>query len=154
MDVHALLSLLGEKSGIPLTLSEVGTLALLFEGDVTLNLEYAASNDALYLYAVVGDIPYDDQARLSMYGAMLEANLFGHETGGGTLAVDDTTGELMLTRHIELAVADVEHLSRAIEQLVSAAAEWRKRLDSPLAFDEDSALLDAGADAAALNVRV
>ena len=43
MDVHTLVSLLGDRAGIPLSLSEAGTLALQFENDVILNLEHASS---------------------------------------------------------------------------------------------------------------
>ena len=58
---------------------------------------------------------------------MLEANLFCHDTGGGSLGLDDATGEILLTRRVELVVADVGYLSEAIETLVAAAMQWKSR---------------------------
>ena len=128
MDVHTLVSLLGDRAGIPLSLSEAGTLALQFENDVILNLEHASSEDALHLYVIVGEDPYDDDERLALYGGMLEANLFCHDTGGGSLGLDDATGEILLTRRVELVVADVGYLSEAIETLVAAAMQWKSKI--------------------------
>lgn len=136
MDVHTLVSLLGERAGVPLALSEAGTLALQFDDGVALNLEYAEAENVLHLYAIVGEDPHEDDFRLLVYSLMLQGNLFGHETAGGTLSLDDGTGELMLTRRIDLAVADVEYLSEAVETLVTAAAQWKTRLSAPLDAEE------------------
>ena len=88
-----------------MSLSEAGTLALQFENDVILNLEHASSEDALHLYVIVGEDPYDDDERLALYGGMLEANLFCHDTAAARW-LDDATGEILLTRRVELVVAD------------------------------------------------
>jgi hypothetical protein len=136
MDVHTLVSLLGDRAGIPLSLSEAGTLALQFENDVILNLEHASSEDALHLYVIVGEDPYDDDERLALYGGMLEANLFCHDTGGGSLGLDDATGEILLTRRVELVVADVGYLSEAIETLVAAAMQWKSKIAGAAMSDE------------------
>ncbi|MFY3305593.1 type III secretion system chaperone [Achromobacter xylosoxidans] len=142
MDAHTLVSLLGDRAGIPLSLSEAGTLALLFENDVILNLEHAASEDALHLYVIVGGDPYDDEERLALYGDMLEANLFCHDTGGGSLGLDDATGEILLTRRVELAMAHVGHLSEAIETLVAAAIQWKSKIADAAISDDAVALAD------------
>ncbi|MFY0478496.1 type III secretion system chaperone [Achromobacter marplatensis] len=136
MDVHTLISLFGERSGVPLALSDAGTLALQFADGVVLNLENAEQDGALHLYVVVGEDPHEDDARLLAYSAMLQANVFCHETAGGTLGLDDSTGDLMLTRRIDLAVADVEYLSEAIEMLVAAAGQWKTRLSAPMEAED------------------
>ena len=41
--------------------------------------------DALHLYVIVGEDPYDDDERLALYGGMLRRIFFCHDTGGGSL---------------------------------------------------------------------
>ena len=67
---------------------------------------------------------------------MLEANLFCHDTGGGSLGLDDATGEILLTRRVELVVADVGYLSEAIETLVAAAMQWKSKIAGAAMSDE------------------
>ena len=67
---------------------------------------------------------------------MLEANLFCHDTGGGSLGLDDATGEILLTRRVELVVADVGYLSEAIETLVAAAMQWKSKIAGAAMSDD------------------
>ena len=131
MDISSLIALFGEQAGTPLTLTEGGTLALAFDNDLTLNLEHDASQDVLHLYAIVGQEPADHTARARFYRQLLTANVFGHETGGAALGVDDLSGEVLLTWRLPLAGADVGVLRDAVQSMVATAASWRERLVAP-----------------------
>jgi len=131
MDISSLIALFGEQAGTPLTLTEGGTLALAFDGDLTLNLEHDASQDALHLYAIVGQEPADQATRAAFYRQLLTANVFGHDTGGAALGVDDLSGEVLLTWRLPLAGAEVSVLRDAVQSMVATAASWRERLAAP-----------------------
>lgn len=131
MDISSLIALFGEQAGTPLTLTEGGTLALAFDRDLTLNLEHDASQDVLHLYAIVGQEPTDHARRAAFYRQLLTANVFGHDTGGAALGVDDLSGEVLLTWRLPLAGAEVSVLRDAVQSMVSTAASWRDRLAAP-----------------------
>ena len=130
MDATSLVSLFGQESGIPLTLGESGTVDLIFENDVTLTLEHDEPLDVMHCYVVLSQEPSDDAARLAVYRGLLTGNVFGHETEGATLAVDDLTGEILLTRRLELMDANVSQLRNVVQSMVSAAIVWREKLEA------------------------
>ena len=129
--MHTLVSQLGDRTGTPLALDEDGILTLMFENDVEVTMEYDDELSVLQLYAVIGEDPLDDDIRLTLYGTLLEANMAaGHlrrHPGAGRRG-----GELLLTREIDLAVADLDHLANATEAMAETAAQWRDILDAPL----------------------
>ncbi|CAM3769183.1 Type III secretion system chaperone [Bordetella sputigena] len=128
MDAHKLIALFGEESGVPLTLGESGTIDLIFDNDVTVTLEHDDPQDMLHAYAVLGQEPVETDQRLTLYRDMLSANAFGHETEGAALSLDDRTGEVLLTRRLELADATVTQLRRTVESMVDVSLSWREKL--------------------------
>lgn len=131
MDISSLITLFGEQAGTPLTLASGGTLALAFDGDLTLNLEHDAVKDVLHLYVIVGQEPSDHAARAVFYRQLLVANAFGHDTGGATFGMDDDSGEVLLTWRLPLANAEVAALRDAVQSMVSFASAWQERLAAP-----------------------
>lgn len=130
MDASSLVSLFGQESGIPLTLGESGTVDLIFENDVTITLEHDEPLNVLHCYVVLAQEPTDDASRLAVYRSLLTGNVFGHETEGATLAVDDLTGDILLTRRLELMDANVSQLRNMVQTMVSAAIVWREKLEA------------------------
>jgi hypothetical protein len=128
MDAHSLIALFGEESGVPLALGESGTIDLVFENEVTLTLEHDDPQDILHAYVVLGQEPMEPQQCLAAYRGMLSANAFGHETDGATLSVDERTGEILLTRRLELVDASVSQLRRVVESMVDVAVTWREKV--------------------------
>ena len=131
MDISSLIALFGEQAGTPLSLNEGGTLALAFDDDLTINLEHDVSQDLLHLYAIVGQEPADLAARPAFHRQLLVANVFGHDTGGAALGIDDNTGEVLLTLRLPLAGAQVDALRDAVRSMVAVATGWRERLATP-----------------------
>lgn len=128
MDAHKLIALFGEESGVPLTLGESGTIDLIFDNDVTITLEHDDPQDMLHVYTVLGQEPLETEQQLSLYRDMLAANAFGHETEGAALSLDDRTGEILLTRRLELPDATVSQLRRIVEGMVDVSLRWREKL--------------------------
>ena len=128
MDVNSLISLFGQETGTPLTLSEAGTLSLVFESGPTVQLEHDPMIDALQCYVVLGQSPTDPAQRPKVYRRMLSANVFGHDHLGATLGLDEVTGELILSRCLELSYADTAQLRSVLESMVPVALDWQRRL--------------------------
>ena len=68
--------------------TENGVCTLRFD-DVTVTLECAENDGALYLYSRVCGLPESDADKLALYGLLLELDSFFKGTDGGVL-----TGEL------------------------------------------------------------
>jgi hypothetical protein len=135
MDARSLIALFGEESGVPLVLGDSGTIDLIFENDITLTLEHDDPQDILHAYVVIGNEPLETDQCLSLYRALLAANAFGHETEGATLSLDERTGEVLLTRRLELADATVSQLRRVVETMVDVSVAWRDRINAPRNVD-------------------
>lgn len=130
MDAHSLIALFGEESGVPLSLGESGTIDLVFGNDITLTLEHDEPQEILHAYVVLGQAPDDPEICLVLFRDLLSANTFGHDTDGATLSLDERTGEILLTRRLELIDANVSQLRRMVESMVDVAASWRERITS------------------------
>ena len=131
MDAHTLVALFGQESGTALALSACGTAALAFERGPTLHLEHDPDADLLHCYAVIGMAPADAARRHAIFRQMLAANAFGRDTDGAALGLDEVTGELVLSRRLELAQADTASLRATVESMAAVAAHWQVCLSDP-----------------------
>ncbi|KAB0614667.1 type III secretion system chaperone [Castellaniella defragrans] len=146
MDASSLISLFGQEAGTPLALNEAGTASLAFESGPVLHLEHDPQLDALHCYVVLGRAPADPARRHAVYQQMLAANAFGRDTDGAALGLDEVTGELLLSRRLELARADTAWLRATVESMAAVAADWQRRLDGSV---QDAAPDLGGAPASA-----
>ncbi len=131
MEASSLISLFGQEAGITLALNEAGTASLVFESGLALNLEHDPQADALHCYVVLGQVPADPMRRHDAFRRMLAANAFCRSTDGATLGLDEITGELLLSRRLELPRADTAWLRAVVESMAAVAADWQQRLDGP-----------------------
>ena len=138
MDASSLIALFGQEAGVVLTLNEAGTASLAVESGPVVYLEHDAQADVLHCYVVLGQAPADPMRRHDVFRQMLAANAFGRDTEGATLGLDEITGELLLSRRLELSRADTAWLRTTVESMVAVAAEWQQRL-SGAAADTTSA---------------
>ena len=67
--------------------TENGVCTLQFD-DVTVTLECAENDDALYLYSRVCGLPESDADKLALYGLLLELDSFFKGTDGGVLGIE------------------------------------------------------------------
>lgn len=133
MDAHSLITLFGQEAGVPLALGESGTVALAFEGGPTVQLEHDPGADALHCYVVIGQAPADAARGAALCRQLLQANAFGRDTDGATLGLDEGTGEIILSRRLELARADAAWLRATVESMVAVAQAWQQRLADAVA---------------------
>ncbi len=129
MDASSLIALFGQETGVALTLNEAGTASLAFESGLALHLEHDPQADLLHCYVVLGQAPADPMCRHDVFRRMLAANAFGRDTEGATLGLDEITGELLLSRRLELPRTDTAWLRATVESMAAVAADWLRRLD-------------------------
>ena len=67
--------------------TENGVCTLRFD-DVTVTLECAENDGALYLYSLVCGLPESDADKLALYGLLLELDSFFKGTDGGVLGIE------------------------------------------------------------------
>lgn len=128
MEAASLIAMFGQECGLSLTLGVSGTLDLVFVNDIVLTLEHDEPQDLLHCYVVVGRDPADTRERAAVHRSMLAGNAFGHETSGATLALDELSGDLVLSRQLALCDSDVRHLRQAVETMVNTALDWREKI--------------------------
>ncbi|EXJ15660.1 type III secretion system chaperone [Imhoffiella purpurea] len=118
---------LSDRLGLPdLAANREGMIRLAFAGDVEVDIEPEADGDALHIYTRLGPQTEDPE----VLARLLAANLFGRETGGAVIALDDFLKELLLARTFALGTLDADAFLAALEEFVNYAELWRDRLAS------------------------
>lgn len=141
MHASDLLAEWGRSLGLPhLALSELGTAALVVDGELTLNLEHLVDADRLVAWVTLGLAPAD--GREACFARLLEANLFGQDSGGGAIGLDRGSDELLLSRTFVLDHTDALALESGLSELVDAARRHRAGLQA--APGDAAATLAAG----------
>jgi hypothetical protein len=136
MDIDPLLAGLGESLGLgALRLDEFGLCQLVFDRELTVDIQVPQGGEALFLTAAVCAAPEGERSA-PFLRTLLEANLLGQGTGNGYIALDPTLGEVVLVRRLEPELTDVARLRHELELFVELLAAWRKRVsgaDAPSA---------------------
>ncbi|MBL8251044.1 MAG: type III secretion system chaperone [Candidatus Competibacter sp.] len=148
MNIHDVLAELGHQMGLNVTLNEEGVCRLVFDERFPVDIEASPDNDAVHLYSVLCPIPPEDKERF--YERLLEANLFGGDTGGAWFALDGSHGEVVLNRTVSIANIDYQDFANLLEGFVNCLESWSDRLaggeladESPDAWVADIAANDA-----------
>jgi hypothetical protein len=124
MHADDLLAELAHALQLPtLKLSAWGTASLVVDGELAIDLEHDADAARLVASIALGAPPAAE--REALYAKLLAANLYGHGSGGGAVALDTTRGELLLHRAFALEGTDAAALESALAELVAAARELR-----------------------------
>lgn len=119
-------SLSGRFGLSELAANQDGMIRLAFAGDVDVDIEPEAELDALHIYSALG--PQTDDP--DVLTRLLAANLFGKDTGGAVIALDDFLKQILLVRTFALSTLDVDAFLAALEEFVNHAELWRNRLTS------------------------
>ncbi|MBC05405.1 type III secretion system chaperone [Thalassospira sp.] len=137
MDFKNLITEFGKSAGLDqLTVTEDGTCAIRFDDRITLNIERDAVKDVTHLYVVLANA--EQSLSAEKMRMMLCGNLFGHDTGGATLALDDNQREIVLCRYLDFDIPDVATLTKIIEKLAQSADQWIEKLDKATATKPQS----------------
>ncbi len=126
MNIHDVLAELGHQMGLNVTLNEEGVCRLVFDERFPVDIEASPDNDAVHLYSVLCPIPPEDKERF--YERLLEANLFGGDTGGAWFALDGSHGEVVLNRTVSMANIDYQDFANLLEGFVNHLEAWDDKL--------------------------
>ena len=107
-------------------LDENGMSRLRFRDAVEIDIEPARRPDHIHLYTTLCRIPRHADA--AWYRTLLEANLFGRDTGYAALACNPQTEEVVLCQLVDLGWLTPERLDLMLQDLVAAATALKQRL--------------------------
>lgn len=121
------LSALGRQMNVAaLAFNDAGVCRMVFDRELVVDCErVAGSDEAAWLYAVVASLPAEREAVLMR---LLEANLFGAETGDASLAIDSVMSEILLQQKVDTAAMDDTAFAAAVERFVHVLECWREEL--------------------------
>jgi hypothetical protein len=141
-----LLAAYGQISGLPgLKFEAHGCARLLFENSIAVDLEIDRRSGCIQIYGVLGPVPAGD--RESLYRRLLEANLFGTQTHGATLAIDAVQEEVLISRRVDVAATGATSFAEQLQAFAGVVREWRAKMDSgELANTPASAARDTAMD--------
>lgn len=127
MTAEDLLNDLGLTAGLPeFRFDDKGCARLMFDGKIAVNFENDEAAACIHLYAPLAPLPAEGHEAL--YKTLLEGNLFGSETLGATLAVDDLQHEVVLCRCVPTQDATGKAFAEVLERFVAAVEEWTQKL--------------------------
>jgi hypothetical protein len=93
-------------------------------------IEPSRSEEAVHLYAVVGDVPVIDREKFME--TLLKAQLFHREVGEGCcFGLDDEAEEIILNRKVSTAELGEDQFLAILNEFANWASFWKTRLESP-----------------------
>lgn len=116
---------LGRYINIPsLKPDEKGICSLVFDENLIIHLEPSPDQLYMHMYSEIGPFPEEPY---KMKG-LLEANLFGTQTAGGSFSFYAPTNSIYLNHRLWLHNTDFYHLRRQMEAFVDRVDFWKKHL--------------------------
>ena len=116
----------GASIGIPeLTLDEENRCNLMFD-EVAVSFELSPDEDAVYIYAYLGDVVRTGNGAL--FTALLGANYLFKGTRGATIGVDEASGRVVMIRSEDLSALRLSRFSSLVEEFINLAELWQKKL--------------------------
>lgn len=127
MAVNELLHELGAKTGLGnLALDENGVCQLVFDGELTIEIEAPPNSASFWIVATVAQVPPTEDT--AFFRELLAANFMGRGTTGQALAVDSKRGEIVLCQRLDIARSDYALLEREVEAFLNALDAWKEKI--------------------------
>lgn len=126
MNIRDVLAELGHQMGLNVTLNDEGVCRLVFDDRFSVDVEASPDNDAVHLYSVLCPVPPENKE--PFYERLLEANLFGGDTGGAWFALDGVHGEVVLNRTVKMTNTDYQDFADLLEAFVAHLESWSDKL--------------------------
>lgn len=132
----------GRRAGHELTLGEDGHCLIAFGENLQCMVEVPAGSELLFLYVPLVRLPESEADQLRLLKSALHLNMFGIQTGGGTLGYDERTGYLVLTFSARLEMLDEDLFGKVLGDLLDVALQLHPKLlsgpqDGGTAADEN-----------------
>jgi hypothetical protein len=151
--LNALVSQIGERSGLSLELDARGSCAIEYGLAFEIVLTSCDNGDSVLLHSPIQFL--DQKNALDQLRRCLELSLYGAETGGGALGLDPESAAIVLWRRLHIADLDSHALEEAIIAFASASDLVRERLSAPDHGDGDESVepsLSFAGDAALIRI--
>ncbi|MDY0221660.1 MAG: type III secretion system chaperone [Desulfobacterium sp.] len=111
---QTLLAEMGNDSGIAELKADDSGFYAIEADDIVCNMQYVFDTNSLYIFAELGEIPTHLLGRLAQ--KFLSANLFGIETGGGTLALEKESRQLIFGYLTHIPQSQIEGFNLAMQE--------------------------------------
>lgn len=122
MNADALIKAIGEEFGVSLGLNENLVASLIIDEKFDVEFEYVEDIDTLYVSSPLARLTGSNKE--SIYKALLDANLYGKDTGGSVFALDDRTDEIILFFNVEAAKIEYEKFRDMLERYLNVRTQW------------------------------
>jgi Tir chaperone protein (CesT) family len=145
-----LLRRFGQSNDIPnLTLDQYGVCRLVFDKDVTVDIEPINGVDQVCLYTKISLVPEEDREAFLL--DVLACNLYGRDTGSASLGFESAQGAILLTqRLIDSQCTELDIFQRELltfvdttRRLSARFADWHLGATQP---DSNQSYLETAPD--------
>jgi hypothetical protein len=128
MALAELIRQLGQDIGLPdLDVdSERRAVRLIFADDLEVEFEEPGAEHLFYVYAVVGPVLLNTSG--TFFLEVMNANLFGRDTGGASFGYDASRQELVLFMRFHSHEISYTTFRKEIENFLAALKKWRADL--------------------------
>ncbi|QXL83615.1 type III secretion system chaperone [Comamonas sp. NLF-1-9] len=130
---------LGQSAGLAQALhfDDQGCARLMVDASLAIDFERDAEAGLIQICSVLAAVPA--RGVEALYRTLLEANLFGGDTAGATLAIDAHLREIVLCRSVPAETTSAAAFVKLVEQFIAAAEDWRERVATQLALAAEPA---------------
>lgn len=128
MLVDALFRHLSNELGESVSLGTTGACTLEFDGDVSVTIEVPEGSEVLHVYSNIDRCPTD--RRSEFIEEALSLNLFGTQTGGAALALDQASNNVILCLSQPIELLDEHRLVAIVAGFVDMVPDLRQRLQA------------------------
>ena len=122
MDIEALVSAVGNEFGVKLALNENQVASLVIDDKFDLEFEYVDDMDTLFVSSPLGKLTGSGNGPI--FKALLDANLYGKDTGGSVFAIDERTDEIILFFKTNVAKIEYDEFKDILERYLNIRMEW------------------------------
>ncbi len=129
MKTEDLLIEYGKLKGLgTLDFNKQGVCHLTFNDTLLVSIEKSFDGEGLFIYSIVGELPLDKEKEIAT--TILEANLFGKETGPCVLGYDSRIRSIILFRYVSEEKLDLNSFQDELTQFFYYLAHWLAKFES------------------------
>ena len=124
--LNRLLTEIGERTGLPLQLDDLGSCAIEYDDISEIILTGCDKGGSVLLHSPL--VFLCEKRPLEHLRHCLDLSLYGAETNGGAIGLDPDTNSIIFWRRMGLDALDSHALERAIVTFIAAADQFRTEL--------------------------
>lgn len=124
-EYNSFINELGENLNLTLKADETSFISLQLSESLSVNIQYVEFSDSIYIFYELGKL--DPLALHSTAVTLLKANLFGMETGGGTLALQEDSNIVVFSYSAPLILGNTR-LIKIFENTINYAQHWQREI--------------------------